>query len=86
LFLSFADPSGSGKTDQLCAARGRGGTFFFPSANPQLLSLYQWLAPSLEVENSSGQKHTSDTGQLICIWIIRITDNRRSVAELQDGC
>jgi len=41
LFLSFAEPSGSGKTDQLCAARGRGGTFFFPSANPQLLSLYQ---------------------------------------------
>jgi hypothetical protein len=45
---------------------GAGYFFFVSSANPQLLSLYQWLAPSLAHENSSGQKYEWQWSSDLC--------------------
>jgi len=52
--------SGAGTRASSVCDVARAGHRFFSSANPLSLSLYKGLAPSLPLENSTGQKLTND--------------------------
>jgi len=77
-----------GQADLLCASCGKDGIFLF-LFRPPIRNCCHNTSDSLldfRLKNSSDRKHKSDTGQLNCVGSIRITDNRHSITELQDGC
>jgi hypothetical protein len=90
LFVCFwpvKNPADRADGPTLCFKwQGRDVSFLF---GPPIRNHCHCTSDSLldfRLKNSSGQKHKSNTGQLICVGIIKITDNQRSVTELQDGC